>query len=548
MQVLNQDIRTRQVPACYADLVAQAENIGGLFVSLYNANALEEALPLFASDAELKLPDSALHFCGKEQIHTGLCQIAAQRAVALAQKRFDLHLLHSPGFYVSPDGKKLRIEWDTYSYNIALKAAHYENETMLTRMDVWFSAENGSVRITSLNWHVMQSWRPIIYEDFQNNPLCGMQYSYVPDSALPFAGAGEFKTLQRLANYFVFTHFRNTDELFCGEEDDSFSMKNLFPETVYGEDIAAKFRALSEWESRNDGKYISFMLNANPVIRSDGKTAEIALWSLTMEVKGAAFGYGAGDEYIARKLCRQFLHCRKNEKGWRVKSYELIPVAELAEKKYDKPAFIFDRMAVLGDNFGFEFPDGSSLEANAADCYAVENIVNAWVNGVRRAEIQYFINNYMKASGLPYKFDFKSSGMDAPTFDTPESIYERTKNFDKDLIPRQPAYHTASTPLIVFNADGTHAKACWVDYGNTNMSIAFGVEPGSNNIPYFACGDKYMHSFDKVNGIWYMTHWYFEPMISATRHYFNPEPGASKGWCGRTGEGLFQAPYEDADN
>ncbi len=545
MQVLSKDLRTRQITTIQADKAAMMESIAGLFVSHYNAGSLDKAIDLFADNAVVSFPDSNIIVNGKPSIHKLFKEIGNSREEKIGNGSADLHLLHSPSFYVNERDNAARGQWDTYSYNIMNMEGKYSCEVMLTRLDIWFNIHEDQLLVNSLNWHVMQSWVPVNYDIGPVDPIKSLNNLKVYTGNYPFADAADFKELQILTDLMVFTHYKGSEALFCGNSDDHLRLLGAAECEAFGAEISACFKDLSELEENNGGKYLCVQLHANPIIYSDKQNAEGYFLAEVFGIRGNAFGFKPGEERLCRSLCLLKCTYRRANDRWGISSYEMFPVADLPEKIYEKPSFVFDRMSVKGNSFGYEPVKFESLEEKSSDCYAIENLVNAWVNGVRRGEVQYFINTYMKESGMQYKFDFKSRGLDAPTFDTPESVYERTKGFDASMIIKQPAYHTASTPIISFSPDGNHAKACWIDFGNTNMVLAFGQDPASGSVPYFSSVDKYMHEFDKVDGIWYMTHWYFEPMMSISRYSFDPGINQSKGWCGSSKEGLFQAPYED---
>ena len=62
-----------------------------------------------------------------------------------------------------------------------------------------------------------------------------------------------------------------------------------------------------------------------------------------------------------------------------------------------------------------------------------------------------------------------------------------------------------------------------MEHCNTNMSVAFKTAAEDGVIPYMAGINKYVHSFAKVDGRWYMTSWGFEPLMIVRFHSYSPK-------------------------
>lgn len=116
---------------------------------------------------------------------------------------------------------------------------------------------------------------------------------------------------------------------------------------------------------------------------------------------------------------------------------------------------------------------------------------------------------------------------------------------DQDLVPSQPSYHTATTPIIEISEDGTYAKATWMEHSLTNLGQARlpgipAAEDGKVNYMIFT--GKYFHEFKKIDGERYVTGFNWEPMMSLPTWQFDAVN--SKGWASSGSTQKFPLPGE----
>lgn len=180
------------------------------------------------------------------------------------------------------------------------------------------------------------------------------------------------------------------------------------------------------------------------------------------------------------------------------------------------------------------------------DSFEIENLLNEWVYRLRRGELSVYVDEHFPVNieGTDYYF-FLRSNPERTALTTYDEIHERVVGMDQDLVPSQPSYHTATTPIIEISEDGTYAKATWMEHSLTNLGQARlpgipAAEDGKVNYMIFT--GKYFHEFKKIDGEWYVTGFNWEPMMSLPTWQFDAVN--SKGWASSGSTQKFPLPGE----
>lgn len=102
-------------------------------------------------------------------------------------------------------------------------------------------------------------------------------------------------------------------------------------------------------------------------------------------------------------------------------------------------------------------------------------------------------------------------------------ILNKLSGMDSHFVHRMYSYHTAANPLIEISEDGCYAKGTWFDHSATNLYSPKACEGGLAAIPYMVFIARYVHEFRKIDGQWYLTGFYWEPLINLCDWQFNLE-------------------------
>ena len=145
------------------------------------------------------------------------------------------------------------------------------------------------------------------------------------------------------------------------------------------------------------------------------------------------------------------------------------------------------------------------------DSYAIENIVNGWVYACRRGQLCRFYKAYMKHDGFVPTMHIRSQGAKTKKLVGEKEILGKLSGMDARFRPGMLTFHTATTPLVEISSDGTRATGTWFDHSATNLS---GGDAASEEIPYMVFVARYRHEFCKLDGKWYLTDFFWEPLIS----------------------------------
>ena len=536
--IINRDVRKRNVSGKNAELIPAMENLAGQFAAMYNFGCTDGIETLFMKDGVLELPDFSVRASGREEIRN----LFAGRA--LKEDTGDIHVLHTPSFAVMNTDDEAKGTWDTCSYRIYCNEGMPACEIMITRMDVWFAKGEDGLKIRSLNWHIMQSWVPVNYAPGQETPLKDLQKKrdFLPEGETP--SAGDYTALQNLLGRFVHDHFRNPDELFADRPDTCLFLDCIMEKPAFGfAETAEQMEAVIRKE-KETGHYVVLCSLAGPVIVLTGENTARAVSALACYVPTKEEEKeGLYLERSIRLLKADFV---KEEECWKILSLQTEDAAQLPYLPKYTPSFGFERMSLKEGNWtAEEFGTAQKAGDCSGDAFIAENIVNAWIYATRSGKDMEFLDNYVNFGALPCVFDFKSRGLDAPSLETEEAVKEKISVFDRqwEALVKQPAYHAAGTPYVRISADGQYMKALWIDCCNTNMSAAFGKYNEDGTVPYMAAVNKYMYEFRKKDGVWYLVHWYFEPLMNVMQHSFNPKN--SRGWCMKDDGRPYQQTEEE---
>lgn len=360
-------------------------------------------------------------------------------------------------------------------------------------------------------------------------------------------------------SYFYENNMEDVEDFFADSETAIMDLGNLFEEPSVGKDnIEKTLDQILDMQEKNEGKYISLYYQMDPIITvsEDGNTAEGWFWSQTFEFKGKAFGNT--DELIplVRNLCQIHCNYEKVDSEWKITSFVVEdPLLALPDLYYKTINFGGERLyestqdaSIASWNSPLE-PTGTDNSKYASDQITIENMMSGWVSTLKNKQIMNFYRQCMEPAEGFY-MSFKTTGLNAPDIVAKEDIEKKLQSFDDNLngIETAPSYHTVSTPCIEFSEDGTTAKATWAEHTFTNMTLVLLQHPeyaageiGDGESGYFNCIGKYFFELRKIDGTWYIEHWYYEPIVSLAQ--LNTSAAYAKGFTGDQRFDIYPEPF-----
>lgn len=412
------------------------------------------------------------------------------------------------------------ISCDAYIYHI-LKEENGVNTCGLkiTRMDVGFENRGGKAVIQSIHWYTVQDMEPWIY-------ACDPGFSGM-EMDVPFETISEpvpseiFCAVKKQIN-------RIWDRLEINSDE---KIKNIFQ--VAGNRIGAA--GDTPWAA--GGSELSL---AGPAI---GLTASPAVWMNGEEQVQAWYpaelfclaGAPEGHQVVCR--CFYYVYCTfvRDRGGWRRTTQWATLFLRLPDTPYHRGKH-YDKISA--DMLPWTLENESMPGNYPEDSYAIENIINGWVYGCRRGRLCEFYETYMKNCGFTPEMWIKSQGEKTPKLGGEKEILHKLSEMDANYHPGMYTFHTAATPLIEISADGQSATGTWFDHSATNLS---GGDSGAERIPYMVFVARYRHHFQKIDGTWYLTDFFWEPLISLDDWIFDRKHSA--GQAVRENAGLYPEAF-----
>ena len=371
------------------------------------------------------------------------------------------------------------ISCDAYIYHI-VKTENGRNACGLkiTRMDVGVENRRGEAVIRSLCWYTVQDMEPWIYAG--DPGFLGMEKD------CPSGETGE----------------NVSSETFCAVKK---QINRIWDRLQISTDkrLRDMFCVPGGLEPPSDGPFIG--ITASPAVWMAGEGKAQAWYPAEL------FGLG-GDGEKSMTVCRCFYYvfCEfsRGRDGWSMTGQWSRPFLRLPDtpyrrgKRYDKISVDMIPWTLRNEPGPGDYPE---------DSYAIENIINAWAYTCRRGRLCEFYETYMKNSGFTPGMLIKSQGEKTAKLNGEKEILHKLSDMDARYHPGMYTFHTATTPLIEISVDGRTAVGTWFDHSATNLS---GSAFEDSKIPYMVFVARYRHHFRKIDGKWFLTDFFWEPLIS----------------------------------
>lgn len=376
-------------------------------------------------------------------------------------------------------------------------ASKQENtcELRMTRMDIMFFNEGNCARITDLSWYLIQSMEPWKYRGTEPGNLFSLPLVHEQFSENT-ADSKTFIELKKL-------NLRLWDRLLYGIDD-------LFTDSTMAENFKNYFKS-------QDFRRPPVMACGMPVITVAGGQGNIAAEIEMFRIKSGC-DFPESNEAVERIFYKIHLRVIKDS-VWKIKDYEIIPEFYLPDTPYIQ-GIRYDKASK--DLFDWKLYNTSMAGIFPEDYYQIENILNAWVYSLRRGNLGGFARKYMDHKDFEPVMYINSNDRSRRRQGM-KDILAQLDSMDTHFIFGMYSYHTATTPLIEISEDGKFARGTWFDHSATNMYSASLTEKdqGQTLIPYMVFIARYVHEFKKIDGKWYLSNFYWEPLINLNDWQFD---------------------------
>lgn len=437
------------------------------------------------------------HMYQQSQIHQGqYCQ------------DMELSIWLSPAYHVSEDEKEGNMSCDTYTYHI-----YYEKETekylcelLQKRAEAKFAENGHGVSITDFEWYTIQAMKPWEYKG--KNPFKELAgYTSIPQKKS--INAQEYLYIRNVQNMFFERRLHEVDELLSDCEDAMLSIECLQIKDVFGKtNIMNALEKCLKKEKENHHCYIFLGITGMPVIEID----ESGLWAeglFSVEIfQTDAFSEDKETWKLKRQMGLVNTKFRKENGKWKIYQMEISNLIALPDVPYRNDGR-FDKMGQTEEPWDIHQPIGAETSLDIA--FAVENMINRWVYASRHGTLPDFVETYMRNPDNLNYMKMRSFGDRSKEQKDLSEILEKVSEMNSHFRNRYYTYHAPTTPVITLNKEGDFAVGTWFDHASTNLRE---MVKSPEQIPYMVFVNKYVHKFKKMNGKWYFTRFYCEPLIS----------------------------------
>lgn len=552
-------------------IAIELQNTFGRFIQYYHLNRLDLAVPLFARDAHLWLPDRKIDAVGIAAVTTALEAMQATR-IAKGVKR-DVHIPHTPAFDTAENDTVGLGTWDVHTFDFTPTSGGSDLiEYIYARIDCKFTLEDGVWKFLELDWWDVGSFMPWRYNPAKDEGL------WTSPDTLPlppaFCGkttAGDFYAIQNVLTRYAHNNRKYAmEDTFAEREDISLRMAPLTQQAVRGRDaVAAELRRLDALEAENLGKYIFVPASSSPVIEvsEDGLSADGQWMASCYSFYGEAFGIEEKPYQFIRRAGLITASFVKQNDRWRIKDLDINILMALPALPYDshceqgKPAGgkRYQRMGMNENRWkpalpkmGGDYPD---------DMPFIESRMAYWVNAYRRGEYLQYLDDNMINDEHEIMFQSRMMGRNAPPVIGTDAMRTRFQMGVFKYHHQQITNHGGMSPNIEISADGRFATMSLFDMNTT----AYVPEANSNfsnddsvtlnipddwsadnaryaNVPCYLQFSVYQVAFAKVDGVWKHIKVDWETVGSLPDIYLAGRH--SRGWAGAVTDVKYPAIFE----
>lgn len=362
----------------------------------------------------------------------------------------------------------------------------------------------------------------------------------------------DYLDIRNLQGHFTHQGMERRIEWFSNDKQVTLNLPTVLESPATGSEAVGKsLEWLRQQELDNGKNYVFLPIITAPYICGNDSYAR-GLWLVhSFEVKAQAYGHKTEPfEVVFRvgRFCQEFV---KEDGQWKFLTFDhdvfFTPLRYPYRSNTGR-----HRMCEgdLWDNTWLTGPESTGV-CSAEDAFQIEMIMPHWVGRLRQDRAMEFVDKFMvndeveismlvagstKTVTQGYediKQRFGGQKADKSEVSPNRKISEVSscRNASEDSSYREvlengpghkaqaetvhrrahPAFHTLTTPVIEVDKDLRHASAAWTDFAIADLSGAFNLP--ETPVRYYATVNKYYHDFIKVNGVWKLYHFGWEPGI-----------------------------------
>lgn len=442
----------------------------------------------------------------------------------------------SPAYWLSSDERTGGMSCDTYTYHIYKEREEILCKVEVKRLEAVCRENEHALEIEKIQWDTIQVMKPVPYG--RNNPF--EKIGEYPD--LPLKGNASDKdyfAIRNLQNMFFEHRLHEMEKLFSVKEDTVLTAECLKMNAVCGKKkILESFAGWLEKEQKNNHCYLFLGITGMPLIEmtETGESAKGIFMTQIYQIKAGLLGSDVDNWRLVRTMeVTETEYCREAGE-WKIHKMKIQNLASLPETPYRNDGR-YDKSGMSDEPW--DVNQVMRCQPDTETAMEIENIINRWVYGCRRGALREFIEKYMKNSEQKNHMLIRSFGKTTPKLNDYEAIERKIDDMTQQYRERFFTFHAPTTPVLTYDPKKKYILGTWFDTAATNLrSMAESLE----DIPYMVFVNKYVHKFEKIDGHWYLTDFYCEPIISLQDWRFDMVH--SKGYINASKTGKYPKRFE----
>ena len=442
-----------------------------------------------------------------------ICQLNdIERKRAEEGRKFFMFAM-SPSFALKEEYEMENDGWsscDIYCYENDETSGILSCRLRIMKLEIAFIHHDGQALIREFHLYTIQTMKawPYVLKQTQNESV-PFGIGKIPNFAEPSSEV--YLRAEKTVNLLWDRLLRNIEDLFEKKDGDD-GLKNIF-------------------DSGNSKRPV-LGLTSSPLVsvRTDTTidvVSPVQIFNLCTEAPNV--------QTVQRAFYYIKYHMALIDQVWKIEDskvfylFALPDIAYIPGKRYDKISYDLIPWTLYYADTPYMYMD---------DVYAIENILNTWLYGGRRAQLLNFYENHMKNDSFIPEMTMKSFGEKSPVHKGEAAILKKLSELESHYIPGMFSFHMATTPVIIFSKDGKSARGTWFDHSATNL----GRKKGDHgNISYMVFVGRYMHEFKKIGNKWYMTRFFGEPLLGMDDWEYDPMN--TDGWVVSHQERDYPQPF-----
>lgn len=414
----------------------------------------------------------------------------------------------SPAYWIGKDGTEGGMSCDTYTYHLFEKDGIFQCEVEVKRMEARCKSYPAGISITDFQWDTIQVMNPVHYEN--ENPFSNLgTYGSLPAGQV--GNEEDYLAIRNLQNIFYEHRLHQAGDLFCTVADPEFKADCMGMECVRGKNnIVRAFSEYLEKEKENQHCYLFLGVTGMPLIETNesGDQARGLFMTQIYKVKAGLYDPDVDHWRMERTMALTDSGYVKENGEWKIRSMEIRNLVKLPDTPYRNDGR-YDKSGMSREPWSVDQIRRTQPEPEIA--MHIENMINGWAYACRRGELPEYIDKNMKNPLGKNRMLIRSFGAKTPELMDYEAIVRKITDMTNQYRDRYYTFHAPTTPVITLDTETGVIRGTWYDTAATNLR---GMAESTEHIPYMTFVNKYVHKFEKIEGKWYLTDFYNEPMLS----------------------------------